>query len=69
MPKHSIAVFNSGAIGSLRELLNDSEYLTTDTQLVILRDGSKFYLRVQNTTGPDPDDINDSHPCPGSPGC
>lgn len=46
-------------------------------RLIVLRHGDRFFLRVTGGDGADsePDgdaddqDINDSHPCPGSPGC
>jgi hypothetical protein len=69
MPKHAIAIFSADAIASLRETLNQAEYQTPDADLIILRDGSDFYIRVTNADGDDPGDINDSRPCPGSPGC
>lgn len=67
--KHSICVFNANTIAALRDTLNQIEYQTPETKLVVLKLGNSYYLRVKDADGADPGDINDSHPCPGSPGC
>jgi hypothetical protein len=69
MPKHSICVFNSNTIADLRGVLDQAEYQTPDSHLTILKDGNDYFLRVSNADGDDPGDLNDSHVCPGSPGC
>ncbi len=62
MPKHSLCVFPKSTVDALRDRLN--EYPTLEF-LIIKRDGKDFY--IDTPAGGDP--INDSHPCPGSPGC
>lgn len=40
-----------------------------DAYIRILRHGQGYALQVCNAAGEGGDPINDSHPCPGSPGC
>jgi hypothetical protein len=56
-------------VDQLRTLLNQPEYGGPGTLIRVSRSGSHFYLNVIGTEGEDPGDINDSHLCPGSPGC
>ncbi len=71
MEKHSLCVFGPGglSIPTLRAVLNDPEYGGDDVTLTVLRSGDNFFLRIANAAGDGPPDINDSHLCPGSPGC
>jgi hypothetical protein len=73
MKKHSLCVFgdDSGdsSVDQLRRLLNQPEYSGPGTLIRVSRSGSNFYLNVIGVEGEDPGDINDSHLCPGSPGC
>jgi hypothetical protein len=69
MPKHAVCIFSATAVDALRTTLISPEY-DTGAELTILRDGKKFFLRVRGVDDDaDPGDINDSRPCPGSPGC
>jgi hypothetical protein len=71
--KHSLCVFGddsgNSSVDQLRRLLNQPEYSGPGTLLRFSREGGHFFMNVISATGEDPDGINDSHLCPGSPGC
>ena len=73
MPKHSLCVFGddsgNSTVDRLRGLLNRPEYAGPGTLLRVSRDGEDFFLTVITPGGDEPGDLNDSHVCPGSPGC
>jgi hypothetical protein len=62
MPKHALCVFSKETVNELRNRLNEYPDLES---IVFSRDGSDFYIDTPD--GGDP--LNDSRPCPGSPGC
>ncbi len=45
------------------------EYGSTESFIVILKDGKNYYLQVKSVDGDGGDPLNDSKVCPGSPGC
>ena len=45
------------------------EYAGPNARLRILKDGDKYYVQFVGPDGEGGDPLNDSHPCPGSPGC
>lgn len=71
--KRSLCVFGddsgNSSVDQLRALLNQPEYNAPGTLLRFSRDGHNFFMNVISPAGEDPGDINDSHLCPGSPGC
>jgi hypothetical protein len=67
MSMHSLCVFQGASVAKVRDYLN--EYTGPDTTVTVLRDGEKFYLRVNPQTGEEGGIVNESHVCPGSPGC
>jgi hypothetical protein len=69
MPKPKVvAYFEGEAFWALFDQQRD-EYAGPGARLRILKDGKKMYVQVCAADGEGGDPINDSHPCPGSPGC
>jgi hypothetical protein len=66
MAKHSLCTFTGNTVNAVRDYLN--EYTGPDTRIVFSRDGAAFYITVEDGHGQGGTE-NDSHPCPGSPGC
>ena len=67
MPEsRSVCVFRGQSIAALREALD--EYPGADTFIRVMQHGHSYELVVCNAEG-EGEEINDSHPCPGSPGC
>ncbi len=46
-----------------------AEYAGTDARFKILAKGNKYYIQFCGADGNGGDPINESHVCPGSPGC
>jgi L-arabinose isomerase len=64
--RRTLCYFDGPSIDALRAAL--AEYPGPATQLSIVQHGAKYELVVCEVGG-DGDPINDSHLCPGSPGC
>jgi hypothetical protein len=71
MALKSLCVFgpDGSTVADLRALLNSDEYSGADAAITILRDGTRFYMRVSNGEGAHPTDLDESVQCPGSPRC
>jgi hypothetical protein len=55
---------------TVQQVLTDLlEYGSEGTRIKILKDGAEHYIQVVSSTGEGGDPLNDSHVCPGSPGC
>lgn len=67
MARETICYFEGASVDKLRVAL--MEYTATDTRVKVLTNGREYWLQVCDTDGKGGDPINDSHPCPGSPGC
>ena len=63
----AIAVFQGVTVQRVADDL--AEYDASTARILILKDGNDYYLQVKSATGDGGDPLNDSHPCPGSPGC
>ena len=67
MPEsRAVCVFRGQSITALRDAL--AEYPGDDTYIRVTQHGTSYTLVVCNAQG-EGEPINDSHPCPGSPGC
>jgi len=66
MPKHKHCYFDGASVQMLHDKL--LEYGPVGTIVSVLQEGTSFYLRVTNANE-EGTDINESHVCPGSPGC
>jgi hypothetical protein len=45
------------------------EYGPAVARIILLTDGKGYFLQVKAETGDGGGPLNESHPCPGSPGC
>jgi len=61
-----LCYFDGASVAALRAAL--AEYPGDDTRVKIRKNDHGYELMVCDADG-DGDAINDSHPCPGSPGC
>lgn len=66
MPKTTLCYFEGASVDKLRKAL--AEYTAPDTRVKIQTNGEQYWLLVCDPDGTG-DPINDSHVCPGSPGC
>jgi hypothetical protein len=67
MAQHAIAVFSGASVNQLR---TDLElYSGPDAIVRLYKDGDSYLLQVCDADGSGGDPINESRPCPGSPGC
>ncbi len=63
-----IAYFEGEAFWTAFDAQRD-EYAGPGARLRVLKDGKKVYVQIVKEDGDGGDPINESHPCPGSPGC
>ena len=66
MPKVTLCYFEGESVEKLRAAL--AAYPAPDTRVKIQTNGAAYWLLVCDPDGKG-DPINDSHVCPGSPGC
>jgi hypothetical protein len=64
----AIAYFEGSAFWDAFDAQRD-EYAGPDARLILMKQGAKYYVCVKGADGDGGDPLNDSHPCPGSPGC
>lgn len=66
MPRETLCYFEGASVEKLRDAL--AEYTAPDARVKVQTNGEQFWLLVCDADGKG-DPINDSHVCPGSPGC